>query len=65
MPKKEVASSISSLCHISVQCIKGKLNVLKCLFMFSIFLCCDEIGKVVTNFSNIVRYAIIFFIRDL
>lgn len=53
------------LCHVSVQCNKGKLNVLKCLFMFSIFLCSNKTGKALTNFSNAVRYAVLFFIRDL
>lgn len=57
--------SFICLCHVSVQCNKGKLNVLKCLFMFSIFLCSDKTGKALTNFSIIVRYAVLFFIRDL
>lgn len=50
---------------MSVQCNKGKLNVLKCLFIFSIFLCSNKTGKALTNFSNTVRYAVLFFIRDL
>lgn len=53
------------LCHMLVQCIRAKINVLKCLFMFSVFLFSDEIGKVLTNFSNIVRYVVVFFIRGL
>lgn len=63
--EKSSKLSFKCLCHVSVQCNKGKLNVLKCLFMFSIFLCNNKTGKALTNFSNTVRYAVLFVIRDL
>lgn len=57
--------SFICLCHVSVQGNKGKLNVLKCLFMFSIFLCSNKTGKALTNFSNTVSFSVLFFNRYL